>query len=266
MLKEQYSSLSLGVTIHELPEEHPMRRKVDAALTIIRRFDETRGKRYTMDRTGSEYMSQLLGLEYMFAHLAQQSGPPVLVDVGAGMTRGASDLASLAEKYGLDMQATVVTPIPMDQKKVLPSDKIHLTSAEYLDGFGKESVRGILSLAAITYSAVPELAVARMDQVLVPGGILKAAFSITDAVCYSPGMYLKNRAPFEKELKNLGYGIGIDDKTSEQFDIVLAVKPGGNPYLSAQALLNYDADDYLGQIHDLVYNDNRGIINLQHFR
>ena len=251
MSKENPADIG-GIVIHDLPPEHPLRQKVDNALDAMREFDQ-KGK-YLTDRRATEYVSHLLGVEYMFAQLSFLSGPPVLLDVGAGKTYGAYGLSELAATYGLDMQATVLTPVE-DEKERLSNDKVHVTSIEYLDGFGKESVRGVLSLASITYSAVPELAISRIDQVLVRGGILKAAFAFTETAFSGPGKYIKTKTPFVKVLNELGYDIG--EKASEQFDVVLAIKPGEKVLKSAQELLACDANDYLDQIHDLVYKLTR---------
>lgn len=241
--------------IYDLSPEHPQRQQVDATLAMVRRFDE-HGGRYLMDRTSTEYMSHLLGLEYMLAQLSFLSGPSVVVDVGAGTTRGAQGLSELASIYGLDMQATVITPVGKRAER-LSEDKIHVTSAEYMDGFERESVRGVVSVASITYSAAPELAIARIDQVLVKGGILKAAFAISDSIFSGPGKLIKNKTPFVVALNDLGYDVAVDEKTSDQFDVVLAIKPGGQSLKTAKELLAYDHNDHLAQIHDLVNSTER---------
>src|SRR5574343_978937 len=109
MLKES-SVVNSGRTINELPVDHPDRLNVTAALQAMRRFDETHGKRYVMNRSGSEYLTHLGGLEYLFAYLATLKGQDRIVDIGAGTTRGAAELTPLANRYGLDVEATVIDP------------------------------------------------------------------------------------------------------------------------------------------------------------
>ncbi len=260
MLKES-SVVNSGRTINELPVDHPDRLNVTAALQAMRRFDETHGKRYVMNRSGSEYLTHLGGLEYLFAYLATLKGQARIVDIGAGTTRGAAELTPLANRYGLDVEATVIAPYVEEERPHLPEEKIHMTAAEYLDGFDNNSVRGMLALGSIMYSAVPALAIARIDQVLVPGGVLKAAFSPTDTVCSEPGKYMQTSTPFEESLKRRGYDIATNRSISDQFDILVAVKPGdimGN----AQFLLDHDANDYLYQMEDLVFGHTRGQIDI----
>lgn len=245
---EGESSLPQFPIITDLPKDHPDRVAVDTTLEVIQRLDGKKN-RYTMDRGGTTYIEQLLGMEYLLDYLQTLQGPPVILDIGSGTTRGAHELGLMTNTFGFDMHATVLTPPMPTGKKLLNPEKVRVTSAEYLEGFENNSVRGVLALASIMYSAVPQLAIRRINQILVPGGALKAAFSINDgAVLSDVGKLMHKHDAFTEELKRLGYDIGIDESTDEQFDVVLAIKPGGPPSHSAQEILGADTEFRYDQI------------------
>lgn len=229
-------------TIHDLGPNDLRRQRVEDALEAMRFFDKAR--RYRSNRIGIEYEEILLGLDYMFYALKWLSGPPVVLDIGAGTTEGAFDLQVLAEKHGLDMQATVLVE-PFRQPHTLPAHKVRITSAEYLEGFGEATIRGVLALGSITYSAVPDLTIGRIDQVLVPGGILKAAFLADPLRSSEQKPFVHTRHQFVSTLEELSYDIATDDETSSGFDIVLAIKPGGTHMHNAQTLLDADRKPFV---------------------
>lgn len=218
------------------------RQKVENALEAMRFFDKTH--RYTSNRDGREYAEALLGLVYMFQALGGLSGPATVLDIGAGTTEGAFDLQALARRHGLEMHATVLVE-PVQQPRMLPSNKIHITSAEHLSGFQNDSVGGVVALGSITYSVVPDLTIGRINQVLVPGGILKAAFLAEPLRSSEQKPYAQTRHPFVSMLQKLSYDVAMDCETGPEFDIVLAIKPGGSRAHSAQVLLDADREPFV---------------------
>ena len=176
-----------------------------------------------VDRDGKGYAQIFRGMSETFDYVSGLRSKVVL-DVGAGNTRG---IAELSRDYPwLDFRATVLT-LPRDIETMHYRGCITVTSAECLRGIPVESVGGILALNSIAYSREPELVVGRLDDVLVPSGVIKATFrswrvedeeleKLYEISCFS------YHDEFSRELKARGYDV---DLWHGPYDIITAVKP-----------------------------------------
>lgn len=235
------SGLDKALTITDLPKGSPLRTAVAQNLKTVRAMD--RKCQYNNRRNGDAYMHEFKGLEYFFDHVRALDKKTVL-DIGAGTTKGVDDLSRDKIADGMDLKATTLAMIPQvkwhygshrtGKKNVL------ITSAETLRHIENESIGGILALNSIAYSAVPELAIRRIDQVLVPGGIIKATFSVS-----SEYELFRSHELFMRELLRLGYSVA---HLAENIPVVLlAIKPGGKADVSAFDLLGKDLYSYRSQ-------------------
>lgn len=176
-----------------------------------------------VDRDGKGYETIFRGLVETFSYVSGLRSKIVL-DVGAGNTRG---IAELSRYYPyLDFRATVLT-MPRNSETMHYPECIRVTSAESLRGVAAESVGGILALNSIAYSRGPELVVGRLDDVLVPSGVIKATFrswrveseELEQLYDLSGFSY---HDEFSRELKARGYDV---DLWHGPYDIITAVKP-----------------------------------------
>lgn len=217
------------------------RAKVAQEIRWARMADRKQG--YQRSRSGEFYVRMLHGLEHFFQFVGEIKESSVVIDIGAGTTRGISELAVANSKRGLDFHATILTPLrEVNSSWVgvskLERSRIHITSAEALRGFASKSVAGIISLHALSYTASPELAVRRINEVLVDGGVVKST------------IWTKEEAPakydeFIGTFRSLGYD--ITTQTAEErgysprfYTLLLAIKPGGDSRISAEELLRMD--------------------------
>lgn len=192
------------------------------------------------DRDMYGYLFWLNGLTAFLNHARSLGRGSLILDLGAGTTRGISEIASSAMGQGLNFEATVLSNRP-EIKDNLGLEKTHITSAESLRGIATNSVSAIIALNSLSYSAAPHIAIKRIDDVLVPGGLIKAAFKVKEGrgddsigeLNYQPHDY------FSMCLRDLGYDVAISDLESEE--ILVAIKPGANVRLSAKELLRIDS-------------------------
>ncbi len=174
------------------------------------------------DRDGKGYVQIFRGLEETFNYVSGLRSKVVL-DIGAGNTKG---IAELSRDYQwLDFRATVLT-LPRDVGTMHYRGCITVTSAECLRGVPAESVGGILALNSIAYSRDPELVVSRLDDVLVPSGVIKATFRSwwaddewLEKLYEVSGFSYHDE--FSRELKARGYDV---DLWHGSYDIITAVK------------------------------------------
>lgn len=225
------------------------RKLIEKRLAFARQMDIKRG--YTIDRNSRGYIGNLFGLSATFGYVRSLSSQTI-VDIGAGTTRGIHEISQLPSAQGLEFQATVLTPERVSHN-ALPSNKIHVTSVEALDGFQDESVGAFLGVDSIGYSASPRIAVKRINEALVKGGVLKASFSRN-----VPNMsgYLE----FGKELKGLGYDMYGMMETHMFSETLLAIKPGGAKAVKAKDISTKDAygsSDQHDERNQAMANKNR---------
>ncbi len=219
----------------------PERRRLATKLWEIRGIDRRNG--FVNDRSGKEYEEEFLGLASFFDYIRSIPESNFVLDIGSGKTIGINDISHSSASRGLTFGATSLVRHPMSEQ-YLGSDNIHITSAEVLRSIPGESVAGILALYSIAYSIAPGQAIQQIDKKLVPGGAFKGKFSKFDSG--TAAMFghpeLKDADKFVKALKKLGYDIAVSNFRSGS--IVLAIKPGTTPPVSANDLLLADKFDY----------------------
>lgn len=230
----------LETTVPQLPIDHPDRVEVDQALRYFTNMDLSRS--YVFNRGAHHYVAILHGLSYLFDYLRQVGTSNRIVDIGGGITRAAYQLSLDPMTQGLEVWATVLRKEPAMLRFLHPLRVIE-TSVEYLDGIDKESVVGVLSTVSIGYSVAPEYAIRRIDEILVPGGVIKATFNNGD---FSMAEFKKHNR-FTTELARLGYDVETHPhkvvSMEPPWSVVLAVKPGQNSGISAKELFQRDLND-----------------------
>lgn len=217
----------------------PERNAVASQLRLMRAVDRGRNL-YKADRSASEYVSAFAGLRAFSEYVSLLGSSKLVVDIGAGTTRGISEFSESQYAQGLSLQATVLS-YSDEVEANLGRENTHVTSAEMLRGIADNSVAGILALNSIAYSEDPRRTIERIDQVLVPGGVIKATFDVLEDNGQSLNTLLsekygyKTEALFVRKLELLGYDIYVDS------GMVVAIKPGGTLEISAMRLFSVDA-------------------------
>jgi len=188
---------------------------------------------YTVDRTGADYIQELGGVRHLFSYVKTLGNPKVL-DIGAGTTRGVSELAQSALSEGLDFEATVLRN-RLGVKENLGEEQTHITSAETLRGIPDLSVACVIAVYSTSYSDAPNLVIESIDRVLVPGGAVKM------------GGYEKIFNQFIHLLQARGYDVDDREKWGE-FRVLLAIKPGGASTVTAAELIKADEESFEEQV------------------
>ena len=245
-------------TVHELPKGDPVRDRVARQIMNARRVDRATTdrlsdkqrmqedlaaisegrepkKRWVNDRMGRDYVSYLKGLEATFQYIRGLESNLVL-DIGTGTSQGIADIARSDLGKGLQFKGTSVTPLP-EFNQYLGNDQVIITSAESLRGVESSSVGGIIALHSISYAAEPQYMVARLDQVLVDGGVVKMVTDDNDNS--NRGLGERTREWFIDAFKKIGYDVAVYE------DVVLAIKRSGDKSTStirARSLIRQDME------------------------
>lgn len=200
---------------------------------------------YENSRDGRMYIRDLLGIQHLFDYARSQKDSSLVLDIGAGVTLGTRDLSLSILGRGLKFEATVVKRLPNDLN-FLGEENTHITSVETLRRIVDRSVVVVLGVFSVGYSADPNLAVAGIDRILIPGGVFKGTFYKGDLLTAQSPIGFKTYHKFDQALKQLGY----DSATSESgpmADILLAIKPGGIGHTRASQLIEEDEQTYKDQ-------------------
>ncbi len=194
-----------------------------------------RADRYTMDRNASEYYSILDGYIQSLFYVKQLGSSKVVLDIGAGTTKAISEISESPEGKGLELEfrATVLTYTPAIEEN-LGLVNTHITPAETLSGIDDNSVGLALAVYSITYSVRPDATIDRINDILVPGGILKGTFFSEKEKGVNASI-ASRITPFQRRLRELNYDIALGPN-----EVILAKKPGGHLAVSAQDLLEAD--------------------------
>lgn len=229
--------------LDKLSKGHPRRNAVAQEIRTVRKADADYS--YMTDRESWQYVEEFRGVKQLFDYVRTLKTPLVL-DIGAGTTRGVASLSHSLYGTRLAFEATVLRHPPVTLKEGGVGHVYH-TSVERLRGVQDNSVGCILGMLSIAYSADPALAIQNIDRVLAPGGVLKARFYRIKA---PPEEFKPKQAgAFIQELEKRGYDIAVDNYEK---GVVLAIKPGGNGDApSASALLRADAESLMEQVRYL---------------
>lgn len=234
--------------IHRLSLANESEARSNTAKEIRDARREERGELiYPLNRGFEHYLNGFSGFRYLleFAKMFPPEERNVL-DIGAGRMIAIAQLAQRSIGEGLHFYATALTRSPIADN---PNPRLTpiLTSAETLRGINKESIAVALSYNGLAFSKEPSLAIERIDEVLAPGGVVKATFrtkGAEQAVCESR-LDFQTYERFVPLFEDLGYDLAIlpsQDPINNDVDVVLAVKPG-RPSIPAQALLDVDKKD-----------------------
>lgn len=224
-------------TIQTLPKNDPDRLAVADQVRYARFLDRTEA--YLTTRKLRSYIGAFAGLTVLFDYIKTIDDHGTVLDIGAGEGLALSELAHSEIGSQLDFIGTVLTP-----PKEKPPVKIINTSAENLFGIPNNSVTGIISCYGLGYSAAAALAARRIDEVLVPGAPLKATFHRWNPSSeYMDNHHgLQDAGGFLNELKKLDYDVAAQKHRGGE--ILLAIKPGGDPDITAADLLSQDETLY----------------------
>jgi SAM-dependent methyltransferase len=223
------------------------RQAIAEALLWARGMDHQLGH-YQNDADILQYFIKLQGLTHFMDYLKSLGENGLVLDIGAGTTKAVSQLEKSSLGNGLSFRATVLSR-NREIERNLGYDKVIQTEVETLRGVGDLSVVGVISRSGIDYSAVPAIAVASIDRVLMPGGAIKTCFSYDSEPDEILKDYNKTHGRFSEALLNLGYDVAISPTFSAI--ALLAIKPGGSLGIGADKLMALDngSRDYLAMVH-----------------
>lgn len=209
-----------------------LRGKIAKQIMDSRRLERGIGGYMETNRNGNDYRKYFLGLARLLDYVRTFEDPAVL-DIGAGTTKGISEIANSEEGMGIQFFATVLRKTPQI-KQYLGNERTLIAPAETLEGVNDDAVAAVLALQSITYSVAPEMVIDSIDRILKSGGVLKAIFPL-----YSDRRYPFN--VFEPFLRQKGYDI-CSDQFWSKINMIVAIKPGGN--IGAEELMDKDREAY----------------------
>lgn len=197
---------------------------------------ESREKR---DRSASRYISYFQGLESTLAYTRRLPNK-TLVDLGAGTSRAIAEIAR--SDYGKDITfiGTGLVSDPAIEENIGRA-QYRITPAETMRGFEDASVGCFISLyGPFLYSSHLDLILKKMDELLIPDGIVKICIGLRLQDEKEPRRHEVNERnaniarSIEVFLREKKYGVDFrDDELIDQKRvnrIFLAIKPGfANP-------------------------------------
>ncbi len=223
-------------------------------LSMVRTLE--RKSLFNRARDEESYIADLGGLSLFLNYVKHNPFSNVVLDIGAGVTRGIAAISRSKEGQGLKFKATNLAYHSLfDSDEGLGSENVKLTSVELLEGIADDSVGGVIALFSIAYSIDPSRAIDMIDRKLVSGGIFKSTFRGTTDTEYSKD---KNYLPhdlFSCRLSNLGYDLGINEGLKKS--TILAIKKGSSSAVSAQVLLDQDREQYFDTMYPVMLNTTR---------
>jgi hypothetical protein len=245
-----------------LPNNTTNRTIILEQLKNIAKIDKQR-QFYRDNRHHDEYIRDLYGIDATLKYIESLSSHRV-VDVGAGFGVAISAIAQKHPK--LDFYATNLTVNPQLITN-LSKDKVTITPAEVMKGFKPKSIAGIIAVASIAYSVSPELIVQKFNEILVPGGVIKATFRNPQLSAMKEFGFQTNET-FAKYFKEVGFDVQLIEKR-----ILIAIKPENTPKITAKKLAKEDYQSYINsglkntwtstcgdgsEIYNIIYPHGRG--------
>lgn len=199
-------------------------------IEIVRRA-EIRNE-FQTNRMINDYSHELRGLKATLDYVRNLGSSNIVVDVGTGEGLSWSWIKEVFGK-GLEFWATGLVDYDCNERF---DGKFRNTSAEVMDGFKDASVGGIIAVYSIAYGS-PKPCIDRLDEILVPGGVIKARFNHSVDDSFKDGYKFNTHHPFTECLQKLKYDVNV------VYDrIVLAIKPGGSQ--KASELMEKDYSIY----------------------
>lgn len=190
-------------------------------------------------RDGDAYLRTLSGLDATIAYLQSRGLPRRVLDVGTGTGLGINDLTGTVFADGWDIHATGLL-----RKNLIPDlsprIKFHVTAGEFLKGIPDASTSCTLALNSVAYSQTPELVVANLDRVTVPGGVVKATF-VSPWKKTSASIWNTHHV-FSRMMSRQGFGVAVIPNVHEGVDVMLAVKH--EPDALAEDLIAQDYQEW----------------------
>jgi SAM-dependent methyltransferase len=251
-------------TVAGIAKGSPLRQEIAACIRDVRQKERT--GEFTAHRNAENYIDTFGGLRHFFKYVARYPESNVVVDIGTGAGRAMADFMrdhTLTE--GISLFGTgLVRPLP--HGGLIGSHNFRQTSAEVLAGFADESVGGIIALNSIGYCKNPEAAMHRIDEVLVPGGIIKATFSgfenSDETKSEHQFLGFQEYGKFYMALKQLGYDLAVEFAHGE-VDIMVGIKPGISDAPDAKSILIRDYSTFQTKQVDLVAKLGSGVDSKQ---
>lgn len=222
------------IAVDQLPKGSPLRQKLAHQLSACRTWDQEN----ECDRIGYEYVSLLQGVERLLEYARSLKTSRTILDLGAGTGDGIYDIKNKFGE-GLIFKATSLT---WNQKlaRHLGKENIFITPAETLRRVPRQSIAAITAVASLCYCLNPEMAVKRIDDVLVPGGVIKSFFLVKGL----PENPVEEAGKFYNEFRKLGYDCVI----SSDKKVLLAIKSGRNKATTSRKLLEEDRSSLQNQL------------------
>lgn len=121
-----------------------------------------------INRGRNDYERVLFGIEGLFTYASLLPAKGV-IDIGAGTTKGISDISKASYGGGFEYLATVLR-LRQEIESNLGTSRTLVTPVERLEGVADSSCAVALGVHSIGYSIDPELAMRQIDRVLTPGG------------------------------------------------------------------------------------------------
>lgn len=215
------------------PEDLTAPQEVRAAWALAGRRDKDRA--YRMNRDLNSYLSCLGGLGLFLEHARQTPTSNLVVDVGAGEALAINQLAELApHAIGLEFAATGLTDPKTYDEYSENRLRYHTTGAEVMRGI--QETAGLVAVTSITYSPRPDMVVNAFQRVLVPGGVVKAAFPRAE----NHPLYTSGSKAYAGQFMDAGFDVWTG-QSENSAHVVVAIAPGGRPPYSAQEIFAGDA-------------------------
>lgn len=227
-------------------EVNDWRGVVAKQLLTARRYD--RSREYTTDRDLASYVDELQGIQHLLSYVRKNRevlGSNLVLDIGAGIAKGASQLKKSPWAKGLRIEATTLSTNAETRNNF--GGGLHITPVETLRGVNSLSVAVALSVFGLAYSQSPERTVASLNRVVVPSGVVKASFYFRD-LDGSAVMHPKTSNKFVHEFERVGWKVYVDRLEQRRFEILVAVKP---PFLEdPEVIMKIDREDYPQQFSE----------------
>lgn len=207
---------------------------------------------FDYDQDGRKYTEMMNGLTATLDYAGSLPNSNIVLDLGTGTGRGCADLAK--QFKNLTFIGTGLRRYP-ETKRFLSGGKFILTCGENL-GIKDESIAGVIANSSITYSHAQQLIAKRIDEALVPGGIVKATFLFSPEKQPNLKLYRQEKIildltkprdhkEFETAMLAMGYDLEVKpiffpDGVNVRRYILLAIKPGNLSSFSAKEILDKD--------------------------